>query len=84
MEAGIADIKGADLRRGGALIGRALDALVKRGIDAVVYACTEVPLVLDAQRCAGLTAIDSTAALARLTVKRALAGRCAAAPSPLP
>jgi aspartate racemase len=84
VEAGIAAIKAADLPRGGALIGQALDALAQRGVDAVVHACTEVPLVLDARRCAGLVAVDSTAALARLTVRRALAGRRAAAPSPLP
>lgn len=84
VEAGIAAIKAADLQRGGALIGQALDALVRRGVDAVVHACTEVPLVLDAQRCAGLVAVDSTAALARLAVRRALQGRRAAAPPPLP
>jgi aspartate racemase len=83
VEAGIAAIKGADMERGAMLIGQALHALVQRGVDAVVHACTEVPLVLDAQRCAELIAVDSTAALARLTVKRALADRRAAVPRPL-
>lgn len=84
VEAGITAIKGADLERGADLIARALDALVQRGVDAVVHACTEVPLALDAQRCAGLIAVDSTAALARLTVRRAWADRRVAAPLPLP
>jgi aspartate racemase len=83
VEAGIAAVKGAELDRGAVLIGQALDALVRRGVDAVVHACTEVPLVLHAQRCAGLVAIDSTAALARLTVRRAWQDRRAAAASPL-
>lgn len=83
VEAGIAAIKGADLRRGATLTGQALDALVRRGVDAVVHACTEVPLVLDAQRCGNLIAIDSTAALARSTVRRAWQDRRAAVPPPL-
>ena len=74
LEAGIAAIKGSDLERGTALIEAALEALQRQGIDAVVYACTEVPLALGAAPRAGVASSDSTAALARLTVRLARQG----------
>lgn len=71
LDAGIAAVKGADLPGGTDLIERAFHALLAQGIDAVVYACTEVPLALGVQPHEGLACCDSTAALARLTVRLA-------------
>jgi aspartate racemase len=75
LQAGIADVKGGQLARGTERVGRVRDALVRRGIDAVVYGCTEVPLALGGTAPAGLCCSDSTAALARLTVRRAAGPR---------
>lgn len=71
LDAGIAAVKRADLTRGRERIVRIFDALVARGADAVVFACTEVPLALGDQGQGGVTCSDSTAALARLTVRLA-------------
>ena len=63
---GIDDVKSGQAPRGGQLIEQAVQALVDQGAHAVILACTETPLALDAiaspvrSKC-----IDSTAALAR-------------------
>jgi aspartate racemase len=66
---GIECVKAGDSMRGGELIEHAVQTLLDRGAVAVILACTETPLALDAvasklrMRC-----IDSTAALARACV----------------
>lgn len=63
-------VKGGDLQAGGKLLDGIVGRLLDEGASAVVLACTEVPLALDAvqsplrRRC-----IDSTAALARACVQ---------------
>lgn len=71
---GIQAVKAGDLSRGAACLGQAARALAGRGACTLVLGCTEIPLVLDADR-AGLPVIDATAALARATVAWALAER---------
>ena len=46
------------------------DALVSRGADAIIAACTEIPLVLD-QDAVSVPLVSSTDALAEITVKLA-------------
>ncbi|NRF66272.1 amino acid racemase [Aquincola sp. S2] len=75
---GIAAVKAGDHARGGALLQRAADALARRGAQALVLGCTEIPLVLDAER-SPLPLIDATAALARRAVAWSLARRAGAA-----
>lgn len=48
------------------------------GVDAVVHACTEVPLALEGV-VLDVPASDSTAALARLAMRHAIAAAAAAA-----
>ena len=66
---GIKFVKSGQAVDGGQLIAQAVEALLHRGAEAVVLACTETPLALDAvhsslrRKC-----IDSTAALARACV----------------
>lgn len=71
LEAGIAAVKASDMAAGTDLIERALHALLAQDVDAVVYACTEVPLALGERTPDGVACCDSTAALARLTVRLA-------------
>lgn len=72
VEQGIAAVKAGDLPRGQAAIHRGLSHLRQQGVDAVVYACTEVPLALAGHDTGGTVGVDSTAALARLCVRHAL------------
>lgn len=66
---GIELVKAGQAAQAGQLIEQAVQALLTRGAGAVVLACTETPLALDAvqsplrQQC-----VDSTAALARACV----------------
>jgi len=66
---GIALVKAGQTAQGGQLIEQAVQALLQRGASAVVLACTETPVALDAvasplrSQC-----VDSTAALARACV----------------
>jgi aspartate racemase len=64
----IAAVKSGDLPRGRVLFLDALQRLVARGPDAVVLACTEIPVVIN-QEDVSIPVIDSTAALARHTVE---------------
>lgn len=64
---GIAAVKRGDLRTGATLLRRAARMLAARGADALVLACTEIPLVLNPED-AAVPMIDATAALARHTV----------------
>ena len=75
---GIAAVKAGRLDAGGELLARAAQALRRRGAEAVVLGCTEIPLVLDAAT-AGLPVIDPAAALARRAVAWSFGERVAAA-----
>jgi aspartate racemase len=66
---GIDLVKAGDARGGGLLIEPAVQALLTRGARAVLLACTETPLALDAlQSPLRAQCVDSTAALARCCV----------------
>jgi aspartate racemase len=66
---GIEFVKTGDPVRGGRLIEQAVQALLSRGARAVIMACTETPLALDALNSPlRVHCVDSTAALARLCV----------------
>ncbi len=66
---GIEYVKAGDTLRGGQLIEQAVQALLQQGASAVVLACTETPLALDAiKSLLRIHCVDSTAALARSCV----------------
>jgi aspartate racemase len=66
---GIEFVKAGDTLRGGQLIEEAVQALLNHGARAVILACTETPLALDAVKSPlRVHCIDSTAALARCCV----------------
>ena len=71
---GIAAVKAGELERGGELLSAAARALARRGAQALVLGCTEVPLVLG-PRNAPVPVIDATAALARRAVAWSLEQR---------
>lgn len=71
---GIQAIKAGALDRGAELLSAAAQALVRRGAQALVLGCTEVPLVLDAGN-SPVPVIDATGALARRAVAWSLAQR---------
>jgi aspartate racemase len=75
---GIAAVKAGDLERAAALLQELARALARRGAQAIVLGCTEIPLVLQARH-APVPLIDATAALARRAVGWSLAQRRAAA-----
>ena len=77
---GIQAVKAGELDRGGDLLGAAAQALVRRGAQALVLGCTEVPLVLGPSN-APAPVIDATASLARRAVAWSLAQRRAATAS---
>jgi aspartate racemase len=66
---GIELVKLGDPLRGGHLIEQAVQALLDQGAHAVILACTETPLALDAAKSPlRIHCVDSTAALARTCV----------------
>ena len=66
---GIELVKAGQIVQGGQFIEQAVQALLDQGAGAVVLACTETPLALDAvQSRLRAQCIDSTAALARACV----------------
>lgn len=66
---GIEWVKTGDTLRGGQLIEEAVQTLLHQGARAVILACTETPLALDAIKSPlRVHCIDSTAALARCCV----------------
>ncbi len=71
---GIQAVKAGALDRGAELLGAAARALARRGAQALVLGCTEVPLVLDAGN-SPVPVIDATDALARRAVAWSLAQR---------
>ncbi|MEN9761031.1 MAG: hypothetical protein RI906_857 [Pseudomonadota bacterium] len=66
---GIELVKAGQTQQAGPLIEQAVQGLLQKGADAVVLACTETPVALDAVRSPLRTkCVDSTAALARACV----------------
>ena len=66
---GIEHVKAGQTLQGGQLISQAVQTLLHEGASAVVLACTEMPLALDAvQSPLRAKCVDSTAALARACV----------------
>lgn len=66
---GIALVKAGQALQAGPLIEQAVQALLQQGARAVILACTETPLALDAvQSPLRARCVDSTAALARACV----------------
>jgi aspartate racemase len=66
---GIELVKAGQTLRAGPLIEQAVQALLQKGAGAVVLACTETPVALDAvQSPLRANCVDSTAALARACV----------------
>ena len=63
----VAAVKAGDLAQGRTLFLEAVQRLLVHDLDAIVYACTEIPVVLS-QADVAMPVIDSTAALARHTV----------------
>lgn len=80
---GIAAVKQARRVEGRALLADAAAALVAQGAQALVYACTEIPLVLDAHS-AGVPTFDATQLLAEATVRWALRQRMPCPPETVP
>jgi aspartate racemase len=78
---GIAAVKAGDLRSGGRLLRSAARKLATRDAEAIVLACTEIPVVVGPGDVVGPTVIDATFALARHVVAHAAA---LAARGPLP
>lgn len=71
---GIAAVKAGDLAHGAACLRHAAGALVRRGAQALVLGCTEIPLALrDERQAGGVPLVDATAALARHAVAWSLA-----------
>ena len=66
---GIELVKAGQAQQGGQLIEQAVQALLSQGAKAVILACTETPLALDAvQSPLRAQCVDTTAALARACV----------------
>ncbi len=66
---GIELVKAGHAEQGGKMLEQAVQTLLARGACAVVLACTEIPLALDAvQSASRAQCVDSTAALARACV----------------
>ena len=71
---GIAAVKAGELERGAELLSTAAQALVRRGAQALVLGCTEVPVVVGPAN-VSVPVIDATVSLARRTVAWSLAQR---------
>ena len=72
VDAGIRAVKAADMAAARDRLTRAAQSLVGRGAQAIVQACTEVPLALDGVD-VGVPALDATQLLATATVRWAFA-----------
>lgn len=73
IDAAIAAVKAGDLIEGGALAKAAARSLIGQGADAVLLACTELPVALRDVDSGDIPFIDATAALARACVEIAVA-----------
>lgn len=74
---GIHAVKAGQIELGGHLLRAAAQALIARGAQAVVHACTEIPVVLGGDDF-GVPAFDATRLLADATVEWAAARRLSA------
>jgi aspartate racemase len=74
---GIEAVKAGDRDTGRRRLAAAADALRKRGAEAVILGCTEIPVVLDAAS-SPVPVVDATAALARRAVEWSRAQRAVA------
>ena len=82
---GIELVKAGQTLQAGPLLEQAVQALLDRGADAVVLACTETPVALDAvQSPLRARCVDSTAALARACVAWWQANRDSRTVNPVP
>jgi len=75
---GIKAVKAGDLVQGTELLHTAALALARRGAQALILGCTEVPLVLGPHN-SPVPVVDATAALARQVVEWSLSRRAASA-----
>jgi len=66
VDAGIRAVKANDMALGRELLENAARDLIQRGANAVLLACTEIPLALGEQ---SVPAVDTTDVLARATVQ---------------
>ncbi|WHY96896.1 aspartate/glutamate racemase family protein [Peribacillus simplex] len=66
---GIYAIKGSDLEKGRLYLSRVADKLIKRGAEAIIAGCTEIPLVLKSSQ--NICIIDPTEILAKSAIKTA-------------
>lgn len=66
---GIYAIKGSDLEKGRFYLSRVADKLLKRGAEAIIAGCTEIPLVLKSSQ--NISIIDPTEILAKSAIKTA-------------
>lgn len=71
---GIAAVKAGVLDQGAALLNAAAQVLVRRGAQALVLGCTEIPIMLGAAH-AGVPVIDASASSARRAVAWSLEQR---------
>ena len=69
---GIAAVKAGDLTSGRTLFLAAIEAMLAQRPDAIVLACTEIPVVIG-QGDVAVPIVDSTEALARYTISMAQA-----------
>ncbi|MGE7904513.1 aspartate/glutamate racemase family protein [Peribacillus sp. NPDC094092] len=67
---GIYAIKGNDLEKGLFYLSRVADKLMKRGAEAIIAGCTEIPLVLKSSQ--NICMIDPTEILAKTVIKTAI------------
>lgn len=72
VDACIRAVKAGDEARGGQMLALALQKLADQGMDAVLMACTEIPIAARHIRAGALTLVDSSLELARATVEHAL------------
>lgn len=66
---GIYAIKGSDIEKGRLYLSRVADKLIKRGAEAIIAGCTEIPLVLKSSQ--DVCIIDPTEILAKSAIKLA-------------
>lgn len=66
---GIYAIKGSDIEKGRLYLSRVADKLIKRGAEAIIAGCTEIPLVLKSSQ--DICIIDPTEILAKSAIKLA-------------
>ncbi|PFN78566.1 aspartate racemase [Bacillus sp. AFS076308] len=66
---GIYAIKGSDLEKGRLYLSKVANKLIKRGAEAIIAGCTEIPLVIKSSQ--DIVIIDPTEILAKSAIKAA-------------